>query len=134
MSLRLAPDEQILVSARILPPSSVLVGWVIAVGAPFLGVGGWALTLFLLPLCLWNRLGRKVLVTNQRLAVTRMFGKTEMHLRKIESIDCAGVAGPGSLTIKVHGTGANSVSFSPLQRAGEVERALREAVAAIRPR
>lgn len=99
-----------------------------------MGVGGWAFTVPLLPLCIWNRLGRKVVVTNQRVVVTRLFGKTEMRLGKIESIDTSGVAGPGALSISIRGTCAGGISFSPLQRAAAIELALRNGVALARQR
>ncbi len=50
--IRLAPDEEETISARILRPAAVLLAWMIAVGAPFAGVGGWAFTVPMLPLCI----------------------------------------------------------------------------------
>jgi hypothetical protein len=134
MPIRLAPGEIEHVSASILPSHAVVLGWVVVFTAPLFGAAGWMFTILLAPPCLVNRIGRKVVVTRQRVVVTRLFGKSEMPLAKIERVDTMGVAAPAAMRIEVRGTGINSLSFSPLQRTADIEAAIRDGVAAARQR
>jgi hypothetical protein len=134
MPIRLAPGEVEHVSARILPSHAVMLGWIVVLAAPLFGAAGWVFTILLAPLCLVNRIGRKVVVTRQRVVVTRLFGKSEMPLAKIESVDTSGVSAPAAMRIEVRGTGINSMSFAPLQHTADIEAAIRDGVAAARQR